>query len=133
VKLSIRRDPKSGTIGKQKYTLSIRAQLSEAETTWVRANKLEGEMLLYFEGTTADQYGSAGAMLRIMRDVDLTVGKLIEGVTLTCDNLGQLLGVEAQVLEATQNLQRYLVVAATFGKETVVDLDAVIRPEGGRR
>ncbi len=132
MKLLIRRDPKLGTMGKQKYVLSIHAQLSGAEATLVRSNKLDGEMLLYFEGTAADKSGSAGAMLRVMRDVNLTVGKLIEGVTFTCDNLGQLLGVETQALEAAQNLQRYLTAAATFGGEVVVDLDEAIRSRDGR-
>ena len=122
MKLMIRRDPKFGTVGRPKYALSVRAQLSEAETALVDKSKLEGEMLLSFE-TTAEKSGSAGAMLRIMRDVNLTVGKLIEGVTLTCDSLPQLLGVEAQALDAGKNLQRYLAIAATFGSETVVNLE----------
>lgn len=132
MKLLIRRDPKLGTLGKQKYALSIRAQLSEAETAQIHVNKLEGEKLLSFE-SAADKSGSAGAMMRVIRDADLTVGKLIEGVTLICDSLSQLLGVETQATEAAQNLQRYLAIAATFGGETIISLEEAVRPKNGQR
>ena len=78
--------------------------------------------LLFFEAT-AEKPGTAGAILRIMRDAHLTVGKLIEGIMLTCDDIDQLIGVEAQTVEASKNFQRYLTFAATFGRETVIDLE----------
>ena len=46
--------------------------------------------LLFFEAT-AEKPGTAGAILRIMRDAHLTVGKLIEGIMLTCDDIDQLI------------------------------------------
>ena len=120
--LLIRRDPRLGTPDKLKYVLSVRAELSKTETALVRGNKLDGKELLFFEAT-AEKPGTAGAILRIMRDAHLTVGKLIEGIMLTCDDIDQLIGVEAQTVEASKNFQRYLTFAATFGRETVIDLE----------
>ena len=120
--LLIRRDPRMGTLGKLKYVISVRAELSKTETALVRVNKLEDKGLLLFDATV-EKPGNAGAILRLIRDADLTVGKLIEGVMLTCDNIDQLMGVEVYAVEAGKNFQRYLSLAATFGRESVIDLD----------
>ena len=120
--LLVRRDPRLGTLGKLKYVLSVRAELSKTETALVRVNKLEDKELLLFDATV-EKPGTAGAILRLMRDANLTVAKLIEGIMLTCDDIDQLMGVEVQAVEAGKNFQRYLSLAATFGRETVTDLD----------
>ena len=138
MKLLIRRDQKTGMLGKQKYTLYVRAQLSDAETTVVRKNKLEGELLLYFDKdahqsgfarNAKDKGGFMGFALSLMRDVALSVGKLIEGATFTCDNVGQLLSVEAEATNAAMQLKRYITAAATFGGELALDIDEAIRKE----
>ena len=132
MKLLIRREQKRGMMGKQKYTLYIRAQLTEAEHEIVRQNRLENELLLYFDKDaqsagyarrTKDQGGFMGLAMRLMRDVSLTVAKLIEGASFTCDNVGQLLDVEAEAASAAIQLKRYLNVAATFGGEVAIDID----------
>jgi hypothetical protein len=119
--LLIRRDPRMGTLGKLKYVISVRAELSKTETALVRVNKLEDKELLLFDATV-EKPGTAGAILRLMRDANLTVAKLIEGIMLTCDDIDQLMGVEVYAVEAGKNLQRYLTLAATFGRESVIDL-----------
>ena len=138
MKLLIRRDQKTGLLGKQKYTLYVRAQLSDAEAAIVRKNKLEGELLLYFDKdahqsgyarNAKDEGGLMGAVMRLTRDVALTVGKLIEGASFTCDNVAELLGVEAEATEAAKNLKRYITAAATFGGELAIDIDEALRQE----
>lgn len=49
MKLLLRRDQKTGLMGKSKYTLYVRAQLTDAEANLVRKNRLENELLLYFD------------------------------------------------------------------------------------
>ncbi len=49
MKLLIQRNQKSGFTGKMKYTLYVRAQLNDAEAELVRRNRLENELLLYFD------------------------------------------------------------------------------------
>jgi len=41
MKLLLRRDQKTGLMGKSKYTLYVRAQLTDAEANLVRKNRLE--------------------------------------------------------------------------------------------
>lgn len=142
MKLLIQRNQKSGFTGKAKYTLYVRAQLTDAEAEIVRRNRLENELLLYFDRdehksgfarSAKDEGGFWGMAMRMMRDVALTVAALIQGETFTCDNVGQLLSVEAETLIAAKNLKRYIQTAATFGGELVLDIDEIIRKEDEER
>ncbi|MCB0680385.1 MAG: hypothetical protein KDC32_05485 [Saprospiraceae bacterium] len=142
MKLLIQRNQKSGFTGKSKYTLYVRAQLNDAEAEIVRRNRLENELLLYFDRdeykagfarNAKDEGGFWGMAMRMMRDVALTIGKLIEGTTFTCDNVGQLLSVEDETLIAAKNLKRYIKAAATFGGELAIDIDEMIRKEDEER
>lgn len=138
MKLLIRRNQKSGLLGKQKYTLYVRAQLTDTEAALVHKNRLENELLLYFDKDASasgfacqmkDEGGFLGLALSILRDVPLTVAKLIEGTSFNCDNVGQLLSVEDEATRSAMQLKRYLNAAATFGGEIAIDIDEALRKE----
>ena len=138
MKLLILRNQKTGFTGKSKYTLYVRAQLNDAEAAIVRKNRLENELLLYFDKDAhssgyfrqkKDEGGFMGMAVSLMRDVSLTVAKLIEGATFTCDNVGQLLSVENEATRSAMQLKRYIVAAATFGGELAIDIDEAVRKE----
>lgn len=138
MKLLIRRDQKSGVFGKSKYTLYVRAQLTDTEAAIVRKNRLENELLLYFDKDAhssgyfrqkKDEGGFMGLAASLIRDVSLTVGKLIEGTTFACDNVGQLLSVENEAVRSAMQLKRYIIAAATFGGEDAIDIDEAVRKE----
>lgn len=135
MQLLIRRNQKTGLMGGAKYSLYVRAQLSEEEKALVKKNNLAGEMLVYYDrdadkanlaGAMKDAGGLAGALMRKMRDTALTVAKLIEGAEIKCDNVGELLGIERETKEAALMLKNYLDVAATFGGEEVLDMDKIL-------
>ena len=138
MKLLLRRDQKSGVFGKAKYTLYVRAQLNDTEANLVRKNRLENELLLYFDKDAhssgyfrqkKDEGGFMGLAASLIRDVSLTVGKLIEGTSFTCDNVGQLLSVENEAVRSAMQLKRYIIAAATFGGEDAIDIDEAVRKE----
>ena len=139
MKLLLRRDQKTGLMGKSKYTLYVRAQLTDIEAAIVRKNRLENELLLYFDRdahkaggfarNAKDEGGFMGLAMSLMRDVSLTVGKLIEGASFTCDNVGQLLSVEDEATRSAMQLKRYINAAATFGGEQAIDIDEAIRKQ----
>lgn len=135
MQLLIRRNQKTGLMGGAKYSLYVRAQLSDEEKALVKKNNLAGEMLVYYDrdadkanlaGAMKDAGGLAGALMRKMRDTALTVAKLIEGAEIKCDNVGELLGMERETKEAALMLKNYLDVAATFGGEEVLDMDKIL-------
>lgn len=140
MKLLIRRAQKAGLLGKQKYTLYVRAQITDAEQEIIRRNGLAGELLLYYERDTQagginamyakdGLIGGLGGLLKFMRDVSLTVQLLVSGTTFTCDNVAQLLDVEEQALQAAKNLKRYLDAAVSFGGEVAIDIDDALKQE----
>jgi hypothetical protein len=53
----------------------------------------------------------------------ITVSSLISGVHVECQSMSELLEAETAILEAGQNLRRYLETAATFdGREEIIEL-----------
>lgn len=135
MQLLIRRNQKTGLMGGAKYTLYVRAQLTDEEHALVKKNNLAGELLVYYDkdankaglvGDMKRQGGLAAALVRKMRDTAMTVAKLIEGTEFKCDNVGELLGVEGEVREASLMLKNYLDVAAKFGGEEVLDMDELL-------
>ncbi|BBL77474.1 hypothetical protein [Methylomagnum ishizawai] len=141
MQLLIRRNQKTGLMGGAKYTLYVRAQLSDEERNLVKKNNLAGELLVYYDrdadkanlaGSLKEAGGLAGALVRKMRDTALTVAKLIEGAEITCANVGELMGVERETREAALMLKNYLDVAATFGGEEVLDMDKLLAEANAR-
>lgn len=135
MQLLIRRNQKPGMLKGVKYTLYVRAQLTQEESNLVKKNNLTAELLYYYDkdegknGLSASMKASGGltgALISRMRDTALTVGKLAQGTEITCDNVAELLGVEDQIKEATLMLKSYLDAAATFGGEEVLDMDKVL-------
>lgn len=135
MKLLIRRNQKTGLLGGAKYTLYVRAQVTDEEQQLIKKNHLAGELLVYYDkdadkatlaGAMKDAGGLTGVLVRKMRDTALTVAKLIEGTEFKCENVGELLGVEGEVRQATLMLKNYLDVATTFGGEEVLDMDQLL-------
>lgn len=140
MRLLIRREQKTGLLGKSKFSLYVRAQITDVEQDIIRKNGLAGELLLYYErdtnaGVVNSMYakggfiGSIGGIVKAMRDVPLTIHSLVGGTTFTCDNVAQLLDVEAEATQAAKNLKRYLEAAASFGGEIAIDIDDAIMQE----
>lgn len=141
MKLLIKREQKTGMLGKNKFSLYVRAQITAAEEELIKKNGLANELLLYYERDQAASgmvnsmftkggfIGGLGGMLKLMRDVQLTVNALIVGTTFNCDNVAQLLDVETESVQAAKNLKRYLEAAATFGGEVAIDIDEQIKQE----
>jgi hypothetical protein len=135
MQLLIRRNQKSGMLGGTKYSLYVRAQITAEENSLIKKNNLAGELLVYYDkdenkaslaGAMKAAGGLTGALVRKMRDTALTVGKLIGGTEFTCDNVGELLGIENEVKEASLMLKNYLDLAAKFGGEEVLDMDQIL-------
>ena len=140
MKLLIRRAQKAGILGKQKYTLHVRAQITAGEQEIIHKNGLAGELLLYYERDTGAGMvngmfakggiiGGIGGLIKTMRNVQLTVAALVNGTDFNCDNVAQLLDVEAEAIQAAKHLKQYIEAAASFGGEIAIDIDDEIQKE----
>jgi len=125
MKLLLRRDQKSGLIGKITFTLAVRAELSDEEKKNIQKYKL-GDTMLYERMTLTDKgsglLGVASRLAFKMMNISVSVNDLSDGKKIDCKDIVEMLAVEDQIREAAQTFKNVLEAAATFGGEEVIEL-----------
>ena len=126
MKLLLKRDQKSGMLGGGiKFTLSVRAELTDEEQQWVKTYKM-GDTVLYQRAEITDTgSGLIGAASRIafkMMNIKVTVNDLTSGKSIECKDIVEMLAVEEQIREAAQTFKNVLGAAANFGGEEVIEV-----------
>jgi hypothetical protein len=125
MKLLLRRDQKSGMLGKIIFTLAVRAELSNEEKTNIKKYKL-GETILYERLKTIDPgsglIGMASRMAIKMINLTISVKDLEEGKQVDCKDIVEMLAVEEQIKEAAQTFRAVLGAASTFGGEEIIEI-----------
>jgi hypothetical protein len=125
MKLLLRRDQKSGLLGKVTFTLTVRAELSDEEQSNIRKYKLGDTMLYERETLTEKGSGLLGVASRLafkMMNISVSVADLSGGKKIDCKDIVEMLAVEDQIKEAAQTFKNVLQAAATFGGEEVMQL-----------
>ncbi len=127
MKLLIRRDQKSGMLGKVTFSLSVRAQLSADEKANIKKYKL-GDTMLYERIKTIDPgsglIGLASRMAMKMINITISVNDLENGKLVECKDIIEMLAVEEQVKEAAHTFSAVLSAASNFGGEEVIEISA---------
>lgn len=125
MKLLLRRDQKSGLIGKVTFTLAVRAELTDPEKDNIKKYKL-GETMLYERDKLTDRgSGLLGLASRVafkMMNISVSVNDLADGKKIDCKDIIEMLAVEEQIKEAAQTFKNVLEAAASFGGEEVIEL-----------
>jgi len=125
MKLLLRRDQKSGILGKVTFTLDVRAEISEEEKANIKKYKL-GETMLYERMKVTDPgSGLLGVGFRLamkMINLTLSVNDLSGGKTVECKDIVEMLAVEEQIREAAQTFHAVLKAASSFGGEQVIEI-----------
>lgn len=125
MKLLLKRDQKSGLLGKITFTLRVRAELSPEEKDRIKKYKL-GNTMLYERMKTIDPgaglLGLASRMAFKMINLTLSVQDLEQGKEVECKDIVEMLAVEEQIKEAAQTFHAVLAASATFGGEEVIEL-----------
>lgn len=125
MKLLLRRDQKSGLIGKITFMLAVRAELSDEEKKNIQKYKL-GETMLYERMTLTDKgsglLGVASRLAFKMMNISVSVNDLSDGKKIDCKDIVEMLAVEDQIREAAQTFKNVLEAAASFGGEEVIEL-----------
>ncbi|HTW36678.1 MAG TPA: hypothetical protein VMD53_18820 [Rhizomicrobium sp.] len=127
MKLLVRRDQRSGLLGKVIFALEVRADLSPEERHAIDKYKL-GDTVLYEKDTIVDPgSGLLGLASRVAfraMNMSVSVKDLAHGKKLECKDIVEMLAVEDQVREAGKVFNAVLHAAMHFGGEEVVDLAA---------
>jgi hypothetical protein len=127
MKLLLRRNQRSGLIGKMIFTLEVRADLSPEERGAIDKYKL-GDTVLYEKNTITEQgsglLGLASRLAIKAMNMTVSVKDLANGKKLECKDIVEMLAVEDQIKEAGKTFNAVLNAALNFGGEEVVDLAA---------
>jgi len=127
MKLLVRRDQRSGLLGKVIFALEVRADLSPEEQHAIDKYRL-GDTVLYEKDTIVDPgSGLLGLASRVAfraMNMSVSVKDLAHGKKLECKDIVEMLAVEDQVREAGKVFNAVLHAAMHFGGEEVVDLAA---------
>jgi len=125
VKLLLKREQKSGLMGKVSFLLSVRAELTPEEKENIKKYKL-GNTMLYEKLKTLDPgsglLGVASRMALKMINLTISVNDLESGKQVECKDIVEMIAVEEQIKEAAQTFRSVLAAASTFGGEEVLEI-----------
>jgi hypothetical protein len=125
MKLLLRRDQKSGMLGKTAFVLDVRAELTGEEKNHIAKYKL-GDTMLYEREKLLDKGGGLlGVASRLafkMMNLSISVDDLSKGKRIECKDIVEMLAVEDQIKEACRTFQAVLKAASSFGGEEVVEI-----------
>ena len=125
MKLLLRRDQRSGLLGKITFVLEVRAQLTEEERRSLSTYKF-GKAILYSRDELADRgsglLGLASRMAFHAMNISVTVDDLANGKRIECKDILEMLAVQEQLKVAAANLKAILEAASHFGGEELIEL-----------
>jgi len=125
MKLLLRRDQRSGMLGKVIFTLDVRADISEDEKNNINRYRLADTMLYQSHEMTDRGSGLLGLASRLAfkaMTINVSVNDLVRGKKIECKDIVEMLAVEDQIKEAARTFAQVLQAAATFGGEEVVEI-----------
>lgn len=125
MKLLLRRDQRSGMLGKVVFSLEVRADLSNEERENIRRYKL-GDTELYSSHEITDRgsglLGVASRLAYKAITLTITVNDLANGKRVEAKDIMEMLAIEEHIRVAAQVFKNVLDAATHFGGEEVVEI-----------
>jgi hypothetical protein len=124
MKLLLRRNQRSGLLGKVVFSLEVRADISADERANIQKYKL-GEAELYASHEIVGGSGLLGVASRLAfkaMTINVSVNDLVGGKKVECKDIVEMLAIEDQIKEAAKTFAQVLAAAAQFGGEEVVEV-----------
>lgn len=126
MKLLLRRNQKTGMLGKIIFMVAVRAELSDDEKANIKKYKL-GETMLYERSKITDPgsglLGMASRFAFRMINLSVSVNDLEKGKEVECKDIVEMLAVEEQIKEAAHTFRNVLGAASTFGGEEIIEIN----------
>ena len=131
MKLILQRSQKAGMmgVGKVKFGLDARAQLTPEETEYIKKYKMGDEVLYFQEKVGLSGIEFMGVMAQLSRsiaaralNVKITVDDLVKGKHIECKDIIEMRAAEEQIKEACHTFKQVLESAAHFGGEEVIQI-----------
>lgn len=124
MRLLLRRDQRSGLMGKVTFSLDVRAEISDEERSNIKRYKL-GDTELYASHDIIGGSGLLGVASRLAYkaiSLRISVNDLTGGKRVEAKDIVEMLAIEGQIREAAVTFGQVLAAAATFGGEEVVEV-----------
>jgi hypothetical protein len=125
MQLLLKRNQRSGLMGGIIFILDARAEFTPEERSNIRRYRL-GNTLLYQRYQMTDPgsgwLGVAWRLLFKMRNIEVTVARLVKGTHLEFKDIHEMLAVEEHLKEVSRNFKDVLDAASGFGGENLVEL-----------
>jgi len=124
MELILKREQAGKMLGGVKFELSARVELKSEEQGVIKKYKAD-KWVLHSRKPSLAQAGLEGGSVtkaiggKLLDKIfsDITIGKLISGVSFTCDNINDVLDHGDKIKEACAPFYTYLVVMQNFGGE----------------
>lgn len=125
MRLLLRRDQRSGLLGKIVFTLDVRAELSAEEIGNIQKYKLGTTELFASHEMTDRGSGLLGVATRLAWKavtLTITVADLANGKRVEAKDVVELLAIEEHILGAAKTFKQILDAASHFGGEEVIEI-----------
>jgi len=138
MQLLLRRDQRSGMIGKVTFELDARVEISEAEKAHVKKYKLGRDVLyekIKMDLTGSGMIGVAARLASKAVNIKVTVDDLVGGKHFECKDIIEMSAIEEQLREACEMFKVILDTCAQFGGEEIIQIgeEAIVdAPQGAR-
>lgn len=124
MRLLLRRDQRSGLLGKVIFTLDVRAELTPYELSNIKRYRL-GDTELYASHQITPGTGLLGVASRLAFKaitLQITVNDLASGKRIDAKDVVELIAIEEHILEAAKTFKQVLDAASHFGGEEVIEI-----------
>lgn len=125
MQLLLRRDQRSGMLGRVTFTLDVRAEFSEEERQCIERYRL-GKTLLYERLKLTDEgarlFGPISGLVLRMMNLTVSIEDLRAGKRLAFTEFDEMLAAEAEIKEACASLKQMMDAAAQFTGEEIIEL-----------
>lgn len=125
MRLLLRRDQRSGLLGKVTFTLDVRAELSPGELSNIKRYRLGDTELYASHEFTNRGSGLLGVATRFAYKavmLTITVNDLTNGKRVEAKDVVELLAIEEHIREAATTFKQVLDAASHFGGEEVIEI-----------
>ena len=132
MKLILRRDQRSGMLGKVVFTLDVRAEISPTEKANIDKYKLGKELVYMKNKDTPFNDGSFSGSAKVLffhaMNITISVNELVGGKRIECKDILEMIAAEEQVKEGAITFGRMLEAASRFGGDEIIPIGADENP-----
>ena len=125
MKLKLNKSQKvKGLSKKVSYSLTAQVMLTEEERQYLQKYKLANEVVYAKERVTPDMSRDASLIRNlsaIALNLRITVSDLVNGRTIVCKDIGEIMDVEATIVRACQGLKNLLTNCSQFEGEQIIE------------